>query len=444
MSSKLPDTVPAHLLAHPSAPPSHERLKFSRSNGFRLELQRRVEAFFAETGRSPRDCPQMYIKTAILVSAYVAIYLLLVFFATNAWQAVPLAALLGLATAGIGFDIQHDAGHHAYSSRPWINRIMATTLDLIGGSSYVWRWKHGVFHHTYVNVAEHDADIDVGILARLSPHQKRYAFHRWQHFYLWPLYGFLAILWHFQSDFYEVAVGRIGKNRFPRPRGWDLIVFLAGKAFFFSFAFVVPLQFHSLGTVLCYYAIASVTLGIAAEHRVPVGTRGRSSKVPAADTRWLTHRKRMGGASGGDDRQLRTAQPHRILVSRRTQLSDRAPPFPSHLPHPLPGYVGRRRRRLPRIRSPLYLAHDLLGRPEIALPLAAHAQPGLKLRRRRELLPQRLAERTSPLEFDPHAASEKNGECTWARKTTRSHFKAESYRTKRDGLACFGSHLPSH
>jgi len=34
-----------------------------------------------------------------------------------------------------------------------------------------------------------------GSLARLTPHQRRLPYHRWQHLYLWPLYGLLAIKW---------------------------------------------------------------------------------------------------------------------------------------------------------------------------------------------------------------------------------------------------------
>src|SRR5713226_8421636 len=115
------------------------------------------------------------------------------------------------------------------------------TLELIGGSSHLWRWKHVVLHHTYVNLTGHDTDIDLGPLARLTPHQRRLPFHRWQHFYLWPLYGFMAIKWHFYDDFQEVISGRIGGVRFPRPKGWDLAIFLGGKAFFFTLAFVIPL-----------------------------------------------------------------------------------------------------------------------------------------------------------------------------------------------------------
>ncbi len=241
----------------------HEsRIKFGKSGNFQNELKRRVDEFLLRTGRRPRDCWQMYLKSAILLSTYAATYGLLVFVAQTWWQALPLAVLLGLTTAAIGFNIQHDAGHQAYSSRPWINKLMAMTLDFIGGSSYIWHWKHAVFHHTYVNITGHDADIELGVLGRLSPHQKHYALHRWQHIYLWPLYGLLAIQWHFQSDFYEVIIGRIGRHRFPRPKGWDLVTFLAGKAVFATVAFVIPLMFHSIWIVLAYYALVAVVLGI--------------------------------------------------------------------------------------------------------------------------------------------------------------------------------------
>jgi hypothetical protein len=63
----------------------------------------------------------------------------------------------------------------------WVNKLMATTMDVLGGSSYLWHWKHAVFHHSYVNIAGHDTDINLGMFARLTPHQKRFMFHRWQY-----------------------------------------------------------------------------------------------------------------------------------------------------------------------------------------------------------------------------------------------------------------------
>lgn len=237
-------------------------VKFGRDNQFQAELKRRVDDYFQATARPRRDVPAMYVKTSILLSAFALFYVLLVFFAQTLWQALPLVVLLGLATAAVGFNIQHDGGHQAYSRHPWVNKLMALTLDLIGGSSYLWHWKHVVYHHTYVNITGQDTDIDLGMLGRLSPHQKWYPFHRWQHLYIWPLYGLMIIKWHLYDDFRDALTGTMGGHRFPRPRGWDLLAFIAGKVVFLLLAFGIPLIFHPAWVVLLFYGVAVGVAGI--------------------------------------------------------------------------------------------------------------------------------------------------------------------------------------
>lgn len=244
----------------PSVPAT--RLSFTGSKDFHRELRRRVDSWFAETGRRKRDNASMYMKSAIILASFFALYAALVFGASAWWQAVPLAILLGLAVAGIGFNIEHDGGHGAYSNRRWINRASAMTLDMIGGSSYLWRWKHAVFHHTYVNIKDYDADIDLGVLFRLSPHHQRFAHQRLQHWYAFPLYGVMAMKWHFYDDFRDLVSGRMGVQPYPRPRGWDLFALIAGKIVFFTLAFLAPLLFHSFATVAIFYAITAAVAGI--------------------------------------------------------------------------------------------------------------------------------------------------------------------------------------
>ena len=238
------------------------RLTFTGNKDFHRELRSRVDAWFATTGRRKRDNPSMYVKSAIILTVFFATYAVLVFAANAWWQAVPLAVLLGLAMAGIGFNIEHDGGHNAYSSRRWVNRASALTLDMIGGSSYLWRWKHAVFHHTYVNIKGFDADIDLGVLIRLSPHHRRFAHQRFQHWYAWPLYGVMAMKWHFYDDFRDLVTGRMGDLPFPRPRGWDLFTLIAGKLVFFTLAFGIPLLVHSFANVAIFYALTAAVAGV--------------------------------------------------------------------------------------------------------------------------------------------------------------------------------------
>ena len=241
---------------------SADTLKFGNNDGFQTEVRRRVDDYFRRTGRRQRDCPKMYLKTALIFAWLLGSYVLLVFMATAWWQCLLLAVSVGLAVSGVGFSVQHDGGHHGYSNYSWINKLAAMSLDLIGGSSYLWHWKHAVFHHTFVNVTGHDSDIDLGNLARLTPHQKRLGFHRFQHFYLWPLYGFLSIKWQLLDDFHDAIVGHICGRRIPRPKGWDLVVFLGGKLLFLSLIFVIPMLFNPVWAVLLLFGVVSVVVGV--------------------------------------------------------------------------------------------------------------------------------------------------------------------------------------
>src|SRR3982751_2604761 len=87
------------------------KLKFTRSDRFIRELRRRVDEYFEQTGQPKRDCPQMYFKTAVIMTWLASAYLLLLFAATNWWLAIPLAVVMGLAVAAVGFNVQHDGGH---------------------------------------------------------------------------------------------------------------------------------------------------------------------------------------------------------------------------------------------------------------------------------------------------------------------------------------------
>jgi linoleoyl-CoA desaturase len=169
----------------------------------------------------------------------------------------------------------------------------------MGGSSYLWSWKHNSFHHTYPNIDGHDDDINLGFLARLSPHQKRLPFHRAQGIYLWLLYGFLALKWHLVDDFRDLAMGRIGPHRISRPRGADLLVFIGGKVVFFSMAFVIPMLLHPWWAVLGVYGVAAFVSGVvlsivfqlahcveAADFPAPVAVDGDALRM---ETEWAVH-----------------------------------------------------------------------------------------------------------------------------------------------------------
>jgi len=238
------------------------KVTYDSTSDFQQALRARVERYFRMAHRSSRDNLPMYVKTAIILAAVGAFYGLLVFAASAWWQAIVLSVGLGVVIAAVGFNIQHDGGHGSYSRYGWVNRLMAFTLDLIGGSSYIWARKHNVLHHTHTNVAGHDEDIELGALARFSPEQRRYRLHRFQQLYMWPLYGIIVPKWHFYDDWSQLILGRIGNHKMPRPKGLDLVQFVAGKLAWLAFAFVIPMLLHPLWAVIGCYLIAAGTTGV--------------------------------------------------------------------------------------------------------------------------------------------------------------------------------------
>jgi linoleoyl-CoA desaturase len=239
------------------------QLRFDVRTPFSRALEQRVETYFQQTGQSRRGGIRMLGKTAILFAWLFAAYAGLLLFGGGSWLAVVgFGIACGLATAGLGMAVQHDGGHRAYSERPAINRMMAAVLDLLGASSYVWRVKHGIIHHTYTNIEGIDDDIDAAPFARLAPGQPHHRLHRFQHFYMWPLYGFLTAKWFLVDDFRNLAQGKIGGHPLRRPRGLDLGIFVVGKLVHFCWALIIPIVLLGLGKTAIFYVAMSGACGL--------------------------------------------------------------------------------------------------------------------------------------------------------------------------------------
>lgn len=235
-------------------------ISFSGGGDFYAELKTRVNEWIGDPKRARRAQARLYVKAAVIGLWAAASWVALMFVASTWWHLVLFALSLGLALAAIGFNVTHDANHGAFSRNRRVNDWMRWSMDLIGASSYVWRVKHNVVHHTYTNIEGADSDIEQLPFLRLAPDQKRQWFHRYQHVYAWPLYGLFAVKWQLLSDITLLFVGHIEGAPLPWPKGRELAGFILGKVAFFGWALVIPLMFHSVWAVLLAFAIASFIL----------------------------------------------------------------------------------------------------------------------------------------------------------------------------------------
>ena len=241
---------------------SQGRIGFQGGGPLYAELKARVRALLEEPGRARRGQLRMYLKSAFMLAWLAASWVGLVFVAETWWQGALLVLSLGLALAGVAFNVTHDANHGSYSPHRRLNRAMSWSMDLIGASSYIWRIKHNTAHHTFTNISGADSDIDSMPFARLAPDQPWRPIHRFQHLYMWLLYGLFAIKWHTVGDVGYLREGRIGDVPVRWPRGAELAGFWIFKAVFVAWAIVVPLLFHPAWEVLVAFLATSFVLAV--------------------------------------------------------------------------------------------------------------------------------------------------------------------------------------
>ncbi len=287
-------------------------LTFSGSTAFRRDLEARVASYFDGCSSGRHGTRRMYVKTLFLLAWLATSYVGLVWWAETWWQAVPLAVSIALAMAGIGFNIQHDGNHGAYSRHPALNKAAALSLNLLGGDAYFWHYKHNIAHHTYPNISGADNDIYMGLFARMSPHDQRLWFHRFQYIYVWALYALLAVKWQLFDDFRSMIRPGVADTAVPRPRGWDQVSFWTGKACFLLLAFGVPLLLgHRLVAVIGLYLASMGVLGLtlATVFQLAHCVEEAEFRVPADGSRriereWMAHQIETSVDFARDNRLL--------------------------------------------------------------------------------------------------------------------------------------------
>jgi linoleoyl-CoA desaturase len=222
--------------------------KFINQNtSFRNELKKRVDAYFQQTGKKVTGGVPLFTKAAILTTLFAAMYTHLVFFTPGVVLSIIECILLGCVVSGIGFNIMHDGAHGTFSRHGWMNTLAAFSLNVLGGSHFMWNMKHNVIHHAYTNVDGVDDDIDIKPWMRMSDSQPKYVIHRYQHLYFWFLYSLLYILWIFVLDYQKYFKRKIGIMPLKKMSFGDHLIFWGFKVINVGLYVVLPI--YTLGFV---------------------------------------------------------------------------------------------------------------------------------------------------------------------------------------------------
>jgi linoleoyl-CoA desaturase len=168
-----------------------------------------------------------------------------------------------LAFAGIGFNVMHDGAHGSYSKHAWLNKIMANSLNLLGGSAFLWAEKHNVVHHSFTNIDGIDDDIDLWPFLRVNTAKKKLWFHKYQHIYGLPLYTVAYLAWIYMQDFKKYFTGKVVDRPFKNKLNtFQHIEFWASKVVYFSMFVLAPAYFIGFTTAILGYLLMAIVTGI--------------------------------------------------------------------------------------------------------------------------------------------------------------------------------------
>jgi linoleoyl-CoA desaturase len=222
-------------------------------------VKENVESYFHKHNIKVTGNSRLYTKTVVLLTSGIGLYIFLVFFTPHYLIAAILCALLGFVIASIGFNVMHDGAHGSYSGNKKVNKFMSGTLNVMGGSSFMWNIKHNLIHHSYTNIEGADDDIANSPWLRLNENQPRYWFHRFQHIYFIILYGLSYLLWVFVLDFQKYFRGRIAEMKLRKMSTKETLVFWGSKLVYMGLFIILPvLTVGAIPTLVGYLILAFV------------------------------------------------------------------------------------------------------------------------------------------------------------------------------------------
>jgi linoleoyl-CoA desaturase len=275
---------------------SAAKVRFSGDGVFIRETRREVEAYLSSESALRRGRRQLYVKTVVAFAVFAASWSALIVVRPGVLLSLLALAGLSVGTILIGFCVQHDANHGAYFRTRRANHLLGWSTDaLLGFSSYAWRVKHNIAHHTYTNVDGYDDDISQTPFVRLLPSQTPRPWYRLQHVYIWPLYSFMIVRWQIGADIAALLRGRIGTSPIRPPKRWDLVGIIAGKVLFVGWAIVAPLLVYPWQVVLPSYLVFTMVTSVVTAttfqlaHCVEEADYSSPPQLTAEPREWATH-----------------------------------------------------------------------------------------------------------------------------------------------------------
>lgn len=267
---------------------------------FIRELRKSANEYFESNNISKYGNFNLQIKAAFMILVYLVPFVLLFSGVITSFLGALLCWIIaGVGLAGVGMATMHDANHNSFSENQLVNKIMGSTLYLLGGFPVTWRHQHNTLHHGFTNIEGHDEDINPGPFLRLSPHKPLYKAHKYQHIYAWFFYGLMTIFWITAKDFKQLYQYKKAKAPLSNSLSYGklLLLLILSKIVYYAIFLVLPILFLPFvwyWTLLFFFAMHFtsgfiLTVIFQTAHVVPSSTYPLPDKNGSIENNWAVH-----------------------------------------------------------------------------------------------------------------------------------------------------------
>ena len=239
-----------------------KRVIFNKEDpGFYRDVKTAVDVYFSNHKLKKTGNWKLYLKTWLFIPLALLDYCYLLFGYYSIITGLVLSIALGLLLSLIAINIMHDACHGSFSDKKWINHLMGFTMNGLGSSSFLWKVKHNILHHTYTNIDGIDNDIAQWPVLRQSPKQPWKPAHRFQYLYMFPLYGISTLAWMLISDFTKYFTRRVSSTKIKNMNLREHLIFWISKFLYVLFYALIPTWLLGWQHWLTGFIIIHITMG---------------------------------------------------------------------------------------------------------------------------------------------------------------------------------------
>ena len=229
-------------------------------HSFSDAVKRGVAEYFQRNNLKKTGNWHLYVKGLLFIPLAIVIYVMILIGQFSLFSNILLFISLGFAFSMIAVNVMHDACHGSFSDKKWVNDLMGLTMNMLGSNAYLWKIRHTV-HHTFTNIDGMDYDIDNWPLLRQSPNQGWKPAHRYQHWYMFPIYAVSTIEWMLVSDFTKYFTRNVTSTRIEKISFTEHLVFWSSKILCVLLYVVIPTWVLGWETWLLGFLLVHFVMG---------------------------------------------------------------------------------------------------------------------------------------------------------------------------------------